>query len=54
MTHKVIEEGAPKRGRAFLASFTKNILPAAPLLLIVGFFFLFPIARLIQVSFLSN
>jgi putative spermidine/putrescine transport system permease protein len=54
MTHKVIEEGAPKRGRAFLASFTKNFLPAVPLLLIVGFFFLFPIARLIHVSFLSN
>ena len=54
MTHKVIEEGAPLRGRAFLASFIKNFLPAAPLLLIVGFFFLFPIARLIHVSFLSN
>jgi putative spermidine/putrescine transport system permease protein len=54
MTHKVIEEGAPKRGRAFLTSFLKNFLPAAPLLLIVGFFFLFPIARLIHVSFLSN
>jgi putative spermidine/putrescine transport system permease protein len=54
VTHKVIEEGAPLRGRAFLASFIKNFLPAAPLLLIVGFFFLFPIARLIHVSFLSN
>ena len=54
MTHKVIEEGAPTRGRAFLTSFIKNFLPATPLLLIVGFFFLFPIARLIHVSFLSN
>ena len=54
MTFKVIEEGAPTRGRAFLTSFIKNFLPAAPLLLIVGFFFLFPIARLIHVSFLSN
>jgi len=54
VTHKVIEEGAPLRGRAFLASFIKSFLPAAPLLLIVGFFFLFPIARLIHVSFLSN
>jgi putative spermidine/putrescine transport system permease protein len=54
MTHKVIEEGAPSRGRAFLTSFIKNYLPATPLLLIVGFFFLFPIARLIHVSFLSN
>ena len=54
MTHKVIEEGAPSRGRAFLTSFIKNFLPATPLLLIVGFFFLFPIARLIHVSFLSN
>lgn len=54
MTFKVIEEGAPTRGRAFLTSFLKNFLPAAPLLLIIGFFFLFPIARLIYVSFLSN
>lgn len=54
MTFKVIEEGAPKRGRAFLTSFLKNLLPATPLLLIVGFFFLFPITRLIYVSFLSN
>ncbi len=54
MTLKVIEEGAPTRGRAFLTSCIKNYLPAAPLLLIVGFFFLFPIARLIHVSFLSN
>ncbi|NCZ47709.1 MAG: hypothetical protein EBX59_09110 [Betaproteobacteria bacterium] len=42
MTSQVIEGGAPSRGRAFLASFLKNILPAVPLLLIVGFFFLFP------------
>ena len=54
MTLKVIEEGAPTRGRAFITSFIKNYLPATPLLLIVGFFFLFPIARLIHVSFLSN
>ena len=54
MTFKVIEEGASTRGRVFLTSFIKNFLPAAPLLLIVGFFFLFPIARLINVSFLSN
>ena len=54
MTFKVIEEGAPTRGRAFLTSFIKNFLPATPLLLIVGFFLLFPIARLIYVSFLSN
>jgi len=49
-----MEEGAPLRRRAFLASFTKNFLPAVPLVLIFGFFFLFPIARLIYVSFLSN
>jgi putative spermidine/putrescine transport system permease protein len=54
MTQKVIEEGAPSRGRAFLTSLMKNFIPATPLLLIVGFFFLFPIARLIHVSFLSN
>jgi putative spermidine/putrescine transport system permease protein len=54
MTSQVIEGGAPSRGRAFLASFIKNILPAIPLLLIVGYFFIFPIGRLIYVSFMSN
>ena len=49
-----MEEGATSRGRAFLTSLMKNFIPATPLLLIVGFFFLFPIARLIHVSFLSN
>ena len=54
MTPNVIEGGAPSRGRASLTSFLKNIAPALPLLAIIGFFFLFPIGRLIYVSFMSN
>lgn len=54
MTPNVIEGGAPSRGRASLTSFLKNILPALPLLAIIGYFFLFPIGRLIYVSFMSN
>lgn len=54
MTHLVIEEGAPTRGRTFLTFPVKSYLPALPLLLIVGYFFLFPITKLIYVSFLSN
>jgi putative spermidine/putrescine transport system permease protein len=54
MTPNVIEGGAPSRGRASLASFLKNVAPALPLLAIIGFFFLFPIFRLIYVSFMSN
>jgi putative spermidine/putrescine transport system permease protein len=54
MTPNVIERGAPSRGRAPLTYFLKNIAPALPLLAIIGFFFLFPIGRLIYVSFMSN
>ncbi|TRZ63774.1 MAG: ABC transporter permease subunit [Streptomycetaceae bacterium] len=54
MTHKVMEEGALPRGRAFLTFSPRSVLPAIPLLLILGYFFLFPISRLIYVSFLSN
>jgi putative spermidine/putrescine transport system permease protein len=54
MTHLVIEEGAPTRGRTFLTFPLKSYLPALPLLLIIGYFFLFPISKLIYVSFLSN
>ena len=54
MTSNVIEGGAPSRGRASLTSFLKNVAPALPLLAIIGFFFLFPIGRLIYVSFMSN
>jgi putative spermidine/putrescine transport system permease protein len=54
MTPNVIEGGAPSRGRASLTSFLKNVAPALPLLAIIGFFFLFPIGRLIYVSFMSN
>lgn len=54
MTSQVIEGGAPSRGRASLTSFFKGVLPAIPLLLIVGYFFIYPITRLIYVSFMSN
>jgi putative spermidine/putrescine transport system permease protein len=54
MTPNVIERGAPTRGRASLTFFLNNVLPALPLLAIIGFFFLFPIGRLIYVSFMSN
>lgn len=54
MTPNVIERGAPTRGRAPLTFFLKNVLPALPLLVIIGYFFLFPIGRLIYVSFMSN
>ena len=54
MTLKVIEEGALPRGRAFLTFSPRSLLPAIPLLLILGYFFLFPISRLVYVSFLSN
>ena len=54
MTSQVIEGGAPSRGRASLTTFFKGLLPAIPLLLIVGYFFIYPITRLVYVSFLSN
>ncbi len=54
MTPNVIEGGAPSRGRASLTSFLRNVAPALPLLAIIGYFFLFPIGRLIYVSFMSN
>jgi putative spermidine/putrescine transport system permease protein len=54
MTPNVIEGGAPSRGRASLTSFLKNVAPALPLFAIIGYFFLFPIGRLIYVSFMSN
>ena len=54
MTPNVIEGGAPSRGRASLTSFLKNVDPALPLLAIIGYSFLFPIGRLIYVSFMSN
>ena len=54
MTSQVIEGGAPTTGRASLATFRKGVLPVLPLFLIVGFFFIYPISRLVYVSFLSN
>jgi putative spermidine/putrescine transport system permease protein len=49
-----MEEGAPTRGRTFFTFPIKSFLPALPLLLVIGYFFLFPITKLIYVSFLSN
>jgi putative spermidine/putrescine transport system permease protein len=54
MTQLVMEEGAPTKGRTFFIFPLKSYLPALPLLLIIGYFFLFPITKLIYVSFLSN
>jgi len=54
MTTSVIGEGAPSRGRTFSTFPLKSFLPALPLLAVVGYFFLFPISKLIYVSFLSN
>lgn len=54
MTSQVIEGGALSRGRASFTSLLKKASPALPLITIVGFFFLFPIARLVYVSFMSN
>jgi putative spermidine/putrescine transport system permease protein len=54
MTQSVIEEGAPTRGRTFFTFPLRSYLPALPLLLVVGYFFLYPISKLIYVSFLSN
>ena len=54
MTPNVIKRGAPSRRGASLTSILKNIAPALPLLAIIGYFFLFPIGRLIYVSFMSN
>jgi len=54
MTTSVIGEGAPSRGRTFFTFPLKSFLPALPLLAVVGYFFLFPISKLIYVSFLSN
>ena len=54
MTPSVVGEGAPSRGRTFFTFSLKSYLPALPLLAVVGYFFLFPISKLIYVSFLSN
>ena len=54
MGFKSIEEGASTRGRAFLTSSPRSFLPAIPFLLIFGYFFLYPISRLVYVAFLSN
>lgn len=54
MTDQVIKGSASTRGRASLYSKTKRLLPAAPFLLVIGYFFIFPITRLIYVAFLSN
>ena len=54
MTSHVIEGGAVSDDRASFTSLIKKSLPALPLMLVIGFFFLLPIARLVYVSFMSN
>ncbi len=48
-----MEKRGVRKGASFPIS-PSSILPALPFLLIFGFFFLFPISRLIYVSFMSN
>ncbi|NBR93921.1 MAG: ABC transporter permease subunit [Actinobacteria bacterium] len=55
MTEKaMVQKGAEMDPRAFPKLFARAHLPALPFLIIFAFFFLFPIARLIYISFLSN
>jgi len=53
MIQKIERESAPSRG-AFSLSKTFSILPYLPFIIIFSYFFLFPISRLVYVSFLSN
>lgn len=47
-------EGAPLERSAFRFFKITSILPALPFLLIFAFFFIYPISKLIYVSFMSN
>lgn len=53
MTSQGKTEGASSRG-AFRTFTAREFLPALPFLFIFGFFFIFPISKLIYVSFMSN
>ena len=47
-------EGAPLERSAFRFFKFKSVLPALPFLIIFSFFFIYPISKLIYVSFMSN
>jgi putative spermidine/putrescine transport system permease protein len=54
MTSNIKMEGAPIERSAFRFIKVTSILPALPFLLIFAFFFIYPITKLIYVSFMSN
>ena len=54
MTSNIKVEGAPLERSAFRFFKVTSVLPALPFLLIFGFFFIYPITKLIYVSFMSN
>ena len=54
MTSNIKTEGAPLERSAFRFFKITSVLPALPFLLIFSFFFIYPISKLIYVSFMSN
>lgn len=54
MTSNIKVEGAPLDRSAFRFFKITAVLPALPFLLIFAFFFIYPITKLIYVSFMSN
>jgi putative spermidine/putrescine transport system permease protein len=54
MTSNIKMEGAPLERSAFRFIKITSVLPALPFLLIFAFFFIYPITKLIYVSFMSN
>ena len=54
MTSNIKMEGAPPERSAFRFIKITSVLPALPFLLIFAFFFIYPITKLIYVSFMSN
>lgn len=50
----VDREGASRNRSALSTRWVKSLIPALPLVLLFAFFFLYPIGRLIYVSFMSN
>lgn len=54
MSSNIKTEGAPLERSAFRFFKFKSVLPALPFLIIFSFFFIYPISKLIYVSFMSN
>jgi len=54
MSSNIKMEGAPLERSAFRFFKFKSVLPALPFLIIFSFFFIYPISKLIYVSFMSN